>query len=53
MNLTRWAGAFCVMCVLHIVLSYQVGGGGSFVVLPLEKTGRVGQAASKVVDQNT
>ena len=28
--------------------SDQVGGGGSFVVLPLERTGRVGQAAWKV-----
>ena len=44
-----------IVMLIHIIIkvniingSDQVGGGGSFVVLPLERTGRVGQAAWKV-----
>ena len=44
-----------IIMMIHLIIkvnvitgSDQVGGGGSFVVLPLERTGRVGQAAWKV-----
>ena len=44
-----------IIMITHMIImvsiingSDQVGGGGSFVVLPLERTGRVGQAAWKV-----
>ena len=44
-----------IIMMIHMIIkvnlingSNQVGGGGSFVVLPLERTGRVGQAAWKV-----
>jgi len=40
--------SFCSVNPKFLAVVVEVGGGGSFVVLPLEKSGRVGQAASKV-----
>ena len=40
--------SFCSVNPKFLAVVVEVGGGGSFVVLPLERTGRVGQAACKV-----
>jgi coronin-2 len=40
--------SFCSVNPKFLAVVVEVGGGGSFVVLPLDRTGRVGQSASKV-----
>jgi len=40
--------SLCSVNPKFLAVVVEVGGGGSFVVLPLEKTGRVGQASWKV-----
>ena len=39
---------FCTVNPKFLAVVIEVGGGGSFIVLPLDVTGRVGQHVSKV-----
>ena len=40
--------AFCAANPKFLAVVVEVGGGGSFIVLPLDKTGRVDHCAAKV-----
>ena len=49
-KITRNAGdaSFCAVNPKFLAVVVEVGGGGSFLVLPLDQTGRIPHAASKV-----
>ena len=49
-KITRNAGdsSFCAVNPKFLAVVVEVGGGGSFLVLPLDQSGRVPHAASKV-----
>ena len=49
-KITRNAGdaCFCAVNPKFLAVVVEVGGGGSFLVLPLDQSGRVPHAASKV-----